>query len=172
MTAISLEYGTTGCWEGEIAGDRLLLYHSGPAPLRDVRVAIQESLESPIDFPALHLAVVPGDHITIVLDRNVPSAAEIVAEVCAILLTAGIEPDHIQILQPASLTGPRPSDPRRLLPAAVCEVVGWKIHDPTASDAIGSARMSSQLFAIVSRPSATLRGRTRRFRWRSRCPWL
>ena len=137
MTAISLDYGATGCWEGEIAGDRLLLHHSGPAPLRDVRAAIRESLESPIDFPALHHAVVSGDRIVMVLDRNVPSAAEIVAEVCAILLTAGIEPDHIQILQPASLTGPRPSDPRRLLPAAVREVVGWKIHDPTAKDAIG-----------------------------------
>ncbi|MBC8116655.1 MAG: DUF2088 domain-containing protein [Candidatus Saccharimonas sp.] len=137
MTAISLEYGTAGCWEGEISGDRLLLHHSGPAPLRDVRAAIRESLESPIDFPALHQAVVPGDRIVLVLDRNVPSAAEIVAEVCAVLLTAGIEPDHIQILQPAALTGPRPSDPRRLLSADMREVVGWKIHDPTAHDAIG-----------------------------------
>jgi nickel-dependent lactate racemase len=137
MTAISLEYGTTGCWEGEIAGDRLLLHHAGPAPLRDVRAAIRESLESPIEFPALHQAVVPGDRIVLVLDRNVPSAAEIVAEVCAVLLTAGVEPDHVQILQPASLTGSRPSDPRQLLPAEICEVVGWKIHDPTARDAIG-----------------------------------
>ena len=137
MTAISLEYGTAGCWEGEIAGDRLLLHHAGPSPLRDVSAAIRESLASPIEFPALHQAVVPGDRIVLVLDRNVPSAAEIVAEMCAVLLTAGIEPDHIQILQPASLTGPRPADPRRLLPADVCEVVGWKIHDPTVPDGMG-----------------------------------
>ncbi len=137
MTAISLEYGTTGCWEGEIGGDRLLLHHSGPAPLRDVRGAIRESLASPIEFPALHQAVVPGDRIALVLDRNVPSSAEIVAEVCAVLLTAGLEPDHLHVLQPAALTGPRPSDPRRLLPSDVREVVGWKIHDPTAQDSMG-----------------------------------
>ncbi len=137
MTAISLEYGTTGCWEGEIAGDRLLLHHSGPSPLRDVRAAIRESLESPIEFPALHQAVVPGDRIVLVLDRNVPSAAEIVAEVCAVLQTAGVEPADIQVLQPASLTGPRPADPRRLLPAKSRVAVGWKIHDPTDPDAIG-----------------------------------
>ena len=137
MTAISLEYGTTGCWEGEIAGDRLLLHHAGPSPLRDTRAAIRESLASPIEFPALQQAVVSGDRIVLVLDRNVPSAAEIVVEVCANLLTAGVEPDHIQILQPASLTGPRPADPRRLLPANVREVIVWKIHDPTASDSMG-----------------------------------
>ena len=137
MTAITLEYGTTECWEGEIDGDRLLLNHSGPAPLEDVRAAVRESLASPIEFPGLHQAVVPGDHIVLVLDRNVPSSAEIMAEMCALLLTAGIEPDHIAILQPAVLTGPRPLDPRRLLPANVREVVGWKIHDPTALDSIG-----------------------------------
>ena len=137
MTAISLEYGTTGCWEGEIAGDRLLLHHAGPSPLRDVRAAIRESLESPIEFPGLHQAVVPGDRIVLVLDRNVPSAAEIVAEIGAVLLTAGIEPDHIRIVQPAALTGPRPFDPRQLLPAEVRDIVGWKIHDPTEKDILG-----------------------------------
>lgn len=137
MTVISLDYGNSGRWEGEIKPDQLLLHHAGPAPLTDVRATVRESLDSPIEFPSLRQAIVPGDNVTLVLDRNVPSAAAIVAEIFEVLRAGNVDADHITILQPASLTGPRPTDPRVELPAEFREVVQWKIHDPTDVNSIG-----------------------------------
>ena len=137
MTVISLEYGVDGCWEGEIDGDRLLVHHAGPPPLNDVVSAIHASLNTPLDFPAVRQAVVPGDRIVLALDRGVPSADEIVAELCATMIAGDVLPENILILQPPSLTGARTPDPRRLLPEAIRQEVAWKVHDPTAKDSVG-----------------------------------
>ena len=136
MTVISLEYGVEGCWEGEIEGDRLLVHHAGPMPLTDSPAAIRASLSSPIDFPPVKQAVVPGDRVVLALDRDVPSSAEIIAELCAMMIAGDILPENLLILQPASLTGVRPSDPRRLLPEAIRNEVVWKVHDPTVKDGV------------------------------------
>ena len=136
MTVISLEYGVDGCWEGEIEGDRLRVHHAGPQPLMDAPAAIRASLSSPIEFPPVKQAVVPGDRVVLALDRGVPSSAEIVAELCATLIAGDILPENVLILQPASLTGVRPSDPRRLLPEAIRNEVVWKVHDPTVKEGV------------------------------------
>ena len=137
MPTMSLDYGATGCWEGEIARERLLSFYPGPRPLENVRAAIGESLAHPLDFPALRQAFVPGDRIVVTLDRHVPSAAEVIAEVWKVCESAGVEPGGILVLQPAALMGPRPADPRRLLPAEIRDAVQWKIHDPTDEVATG-----------------------------------
>ena len=143
MTAIALEYGANGHWEGDIPAERLLVHHTGPRPLNDVKTDIRACLESPLEFPALRRAIVPGDQVVVALDRNIQSAAEIAAEVCTELVCGGVSPSDILIMHPAALLGPRPTDPRRLLPEFINEhldirqKIGWKIHDPTAKDAIG-----------------------------------
>lgn len=137
MTVISLEYGTTGRWECDLPSERILYSHAGPGPVDRPIDAIRESLRHPLEFPALYQALVPDDHIVVVLDRAVPSAAEIICGVWSSVMEAGIDPNHVLILQPASLTDAPPPDPRRLLPASIRTQVSWQIHDPTAADSIG-----------------------------------
>eukprot|EP00456_Euglypha_rotunda_P016133 TRINITY_DN1527_c0_g1_i1.p1 TRINITY_DN1527_c0_g1~~TRINITY_DN1527_c0_g1_i1.p1 ORF type:complete len:410 (+),score=106.02 TRINITY_DN1527_c0_g1_i1:1080-2309(+) len=137
MASISLDYGTTNCWHGEIDDAHLLWQFNGPPALLDVVGTIGEFLQHPLDFPALRQALVPGDKVVIVLDRHVPSAAEVIAGVWQQLLTAAVSPEDIQILQPIALTGVRPHDPRRLLPDGVRDSVVWKVHDPTDDQGIG-----------------------------------
>jgi nickel-dependent lactate racemase len=137
MTTISLEYGMAGCWKGEIPRERLLSYHAGPSALLDVRSAVRQSLEQPLDFPALRQAFIPDDRIVVVLDRHVSSSPEIIAEVWNVCEAGGATPDRVTILQPAALTGSRPADPRRLLPEAVRNAMPWKIHDPTDPQSTG-----------------------------------
>lgn len=137
MALISVEYGTTGCWTGEIADAHLLWQFGGPPALLDVSAAIADSLLHPLDYPSLRQALVPGDKVVLVLDRNVPSAAEVIAGLWSVCQAAGVAPQDVQVLQPIALTGVRPSDPRRLLPEAVRDAVLWKVHDPTDDQGIG-----------------------------------
>ena len=137
MTLISLEYGAAERWEGELPSERLLYAHLGPQPLVDPLAIVKEAVKQPIEFPALELAMVPDDRVVIVLDRGVPSAAEIIAGVWSSFVTAGIDPEQVLILQPASIAAATLDDPRRLLGPDVRERVSWKIHDPTATDGTG-----------------------------------
>ena len=137
MSLISLEYGSTGRWEGDLSSERLLFSHSGPAPIANPLAAVLEGVHQPLEFPALELAMVPGDRVVIVLDRGVPSAAEIISGIWSAFVSAGIEPGNVLILQPASMTPIKLADPRRLLPAEIREQVAWTIHDPTLVDGTG-----------------------------------
>ena len=138
-----MEYGTSGCWHGAVSDSQLLWQFRGPPALTDPAAAIAEALINPLDFPALQKALVPDDKVTVVLDRDVPSAAELVAGMWTVCQGAGIAPENLLILQPISLTGLRPADPRRLLPESVRNLVAWKIHDPTDTDEIGYLASSS-----------------------------
>lgn len=137
MTLISLEYGSSGHWQRDFPDESLLHFHRGPDPHADPSVAVNEGIQQPLEFPSLELAMVPGDRVVVVLDRNIPSAAEIIRGVCGASAAAGVDPENLLILQPASMTEPKLEDPRRLLPADVREKVSWKIHDPTLTDGTG-----------------------------------
>ena len=137
MTLISLDYGSNRRWESDLPAGRLLHLHRGPEPLANPMSASQDGVRQPIEYPALELAVVCDDRVVIVLDRGVPSSAEIVGAVWSSFETAGIDPVNVLILQPASMATETLADPRRLLPDHVRERVGWKIHDPTVDNGTG-----------------------------------
>ena len=137
MPLISLDYGLTERWESELPSERLLYVHNGPEPLPDPLAAARSSLTDPIEFPPLESALVPDDRVVIVLDRGVPSAAEILLGTWTSLAAAGVDPANVLVLQPASMTEPSPEDPRRLMPPQIREQIGWKIHDPTADNGTG-----------------------------------
>ena len=137
MPLISLDYGASDRWEGEISHERLVYVHSGPEPLSNPLATAIEGVRHPIEFPALELAVVPDDQVVIVLDRCVPAAAEIIDGVWTGLVAAGISPENLLILQPASVTPAKTEDPRRLLKQEIRDRVAWKIHDPTIADSTG-----------------------------------
>jgi hypothetical protein len=137
MTLISLDYGLSNRWEGDLPNERLMHAHRGPDPLADPQAAVHENVRHPLDFPALELALVADDRVVIVLDRSVPSAAETIAGTWSAFAAAGIEPGNVLILQPAATSASKLVDPRQLLPANVRERVSWKIHDPTVEDGTG-----------------------------------
>lgn len=143
MASISLEYGTSGCWHGAVSDAQLLWQFHGPEALPDPAAAITEALTNPLDFPALRQALVPDDKVVVVLDRDIPSAAELVAGLWTVCQGAGIAPENLLILQPISLTSLRPADPRRLLLESVRTAVAWKIHDPSDIGGIGYLASSS-----------------------------
>ena len=137
MTLITLDYGASERWEGDLPVGRLFHSFIGPEPLIDPIGAAKESVRQPIEFPPLELAMVPDDRVTIVLDRAVPSAAEIISGIWPSFASAGVNPENILILQPASLLATKLADPRRLLPPEVRDRVTWRIHDPTVADGTG-----------------------------------
>lgn len=137
MPLITLDYGATGCWQGEVTDSQFLWQFAGPPALAAVSGAVADRIAKPLDFPALRQAMVPGDKVVLVLDRHVSSAGEIIAALWTVCESAGVRSEDVLILQPMSLTGPRPNDPRRLLPDAVRQIVTWKIHDPTYDAGIG-----------------------------------
>jgi nickel-dependent lactate racemase len=76
----------------------------------------------------LEQAVIPDDRVVIVLDRDVPLAPLIVAEVWNRLHDRGIQPESLTVLQPSDLSAAVPSDPRCALPVSVCDKVVWRVH--------------------------------------------
>ena len=137
MTLISLDYGSSERWESDLPSERIFFSHLGPKPVSDPLAMAKEAVRQPLGFPALELAMVPDDRVVVVLDRGVPSAAEILAGIWPAFVSAGVDPENILILQPASMTEPKPEDPRRLLSSEVRGRVAWKIHDPTETDGTG-----------------------------------
>ena len=73
----SLRYGVQEALELDLPADRLIACCGAPADcsLGDVEAATSAALESPLDFPPLSRAVVPGDHVVLALDHDVPRGA-------------------------------------------------------------------------------------------------
>lgn len=114
-------YGVDQELDGRIDSAALKLDASQPArpPLVDVAAAVREAIQSPLDFPPLAAAVVPGDRVVIALDEGLPALAELVAPVVQMLLAAGVEASDITLLQTAFDFERNRNDPTRLVPAEV-----------------------------------------------------
>ncbi len=89
--------------------------------------ATRRALAEPLDFPPLAQGTVPGDHVAIAVDPDVPCAAEIVRGAIDACLSAGVERDAISVVAAPSRFG-------RLLRGRLEDLVGGvqiMIHDPT-----------------------------------------
>ncbi|MFN0196440.1 MAG: lactate racemase domain-containing protein [Planctomycetaceae bacterium] len=126
-----MTYGIEGRLSLEVDPGRILTSHGYVPEVPDIRQAVRNALQRPLDFPPVEQAIVPGDRITIALDRHTPCGAEIIAEVWDLFSHRGISPEDIYILQPVSMDRRRLSDPRSQLPENVRSLVRWGIHDPT-----------------------------------------
>jgi len=71
-----------------------------PAPIAvgDPALAARQALESPLKYPPLAAAVVPGDRLAIVVDQSIPSAASIVRGTIAAARAAGVESGAISVV--------------------------------------------------------------------------
>ena len=113
----------------EVEEDRLIGRWTGPNVGIDVdpRAMVRAQFESPVDFPPLNRAVVPGDRVVVPLDPSTPELAAILGALAAAL--RAVEVESITVVS----TAPEPPN----LP----EGVTWLVHDP--DDKTGIAYLAS-----------------------------
>lgn len=124
-----LKFGTSGVVALELEAKRLLAVCGEPAAanLSDVRAATAAALAEPLDFPSLAKAIVPGDKVVVTIEPDTPRRSAVVAAVIDVLLSAGVEPGDVVILQAAEAA---PCDPTELLASKLRQAIGQATHDP------------------------------------------
>ena len=135
--SISLTFGRRGACQIQIPADNLKCQFPAPAALSSLGELLAQGLESPLNYPSLRQAVVPGDRVTLVVDRQTPQAETLVLGVWSKLEAYGVNAEDVTILVPAAITPGGNPDLRRLLPAGVREQIALKTHDPTDEKSLG-----------------------------------
>jgi nickel-dependent lactate racemase len=131
---VRLNYGDESLFEFEIDSDRLVAAPSAPRPNSQFKSELLAALRRPVDFPSVEQAVIPGDRVTLALDRYTPGSATLVAGIWEILAPRGLDPDRFVVIQPATRMASDLPDPRAELPEGIRELVPWVLHDPTQRD--------------------------------------
>lgn len=134
VITIRLRYGREAEFSGDVLRKRMLLYHPAAASVPDVPEHVRAALRRPVDFPDLGQTLVPGDRIVIVLAGDTPRADVILRELWSLLEQAGIDPDSVTLLEPATWAPINRPDPRRRLPENVRERIALVRHDPTREE--------------------------------------
>jgi nickel-dependent lactate racemase len=106
-------------------------------PLDDPAAATAAALDSPLDFPPLRRAIVPGDRIVIALDPSLPQAPSLAAGAVKVLLDAGAEPERIKLVQSNGNSRDVGLDPRRELARDIARRVELVTHDGTQRAELG-----------------------------------
>jgi nickel-dependent lactate racemase len=127
---VVLPYGNDQRFECEIESDRLVAEHAAPRPNSLYKKELLAALRAPIDDPSIDQAVIPGDRVTLALDRHTPGAAGLVAGIWEVLAPRGIDADKFTVIQPATRLESQLPDPRAELPEDVRAQVRWTLHDP------------------------------------------
>jgi len=109
-----------------VAGDGPPWTHQAPS-LTDCLAA---ALETPLGFPPLRQSIIPGDHVTLVLEAGLPQAAELVPTVVSVLRGAEIAPEDITMLCPARQPHRGGAHLWELLPEALRQRIVVRQHDP------------------------------------------
>lgn len=132
MTA-SIRFGTDSIVELSVPSDRLIAAcgTTEQSVISDVRAATAQALASPIGFPPLARAVVPGDRVVLALDHDVPRGREIIRALFDCLVENGVAPTDIQLL----ISADEPNA-RNLLPAEYRDQATVTTHDPAARDSL------------------------------------
>ncbi len=134
MVACQLTYGDGRRFQCDVPDARLIGIHPAPPALADLRTSVQSALRNPVEFPAFEDCVFPGDRVVLVLDRDTPCAADLIAEIWSGMARRDVRPEDVLIIHPATLVGSAPADPRCNIAADVRSRIEWKVHDPTSDD--------------------------------------
>lgn len=131
---VVLPYGNDQRFEFEIDSERLVAEQAAPRPNSLYKDELRAVLRAPVDFPSIDQAVIPGDRVTVALDRHTPEAAGLVAGIWEVLSPRGIEAEKFTIIQPATRLESQLPDPRSELPEEVRAQARWLLHDPVRKD--------------------------------------
>lgn len=75
------------------------------APLPDVRAAVADALETPLEFPALRRALTPDDHLAILVQEEMSSLGEALEAILLHVRSAGVKPEQVTVLVPPRSAG-------------------------------------------------------------------
>ena len=133
-----LRYGTGHSVHLEVSDEALVAHCGVPsaAVVNDVKNALSEALNNPLEYPPLGRVVTPGDRIVLALDPDLPQMSEIVAGVVECLVQSGVDPDGLSILRSAPEAGIDEEDPFRLLSAELRERIELVVHDSEHRDGL------------------------------------
>lgn len=106
-------------------------------PIADVAAAVDEALAAPLDYPPLVQAATPGDKVALALDRGVPGACAIVARTISALVSAGVRPADITLLQTEAGAAIADRDPLELVVPEIRQSIASHVHDPAHREALG-----------------------------------
>src|SRR5262249_3614000 len=95
-------------------------------PVSDLAEAVRAALEVPVNFPALRRALTPDDHVTIVVDENLPHLVELLSPILEHISQAQIAPSAITLLCQSSASG---QEWRNNLPVQFQDV-RFQVHAP------------------------------------------
>src|SRR5476651_200604 len=86
--------------EVEVRAPNLLAgQRAGSVPdLADPVSALREALEHPLDYPALRLALIPDDHVAIVVDEGIPHLGRLLVPLLEHIRQANVQPDAITLV--------------------------------------------------------------------------
>lgn len=103
--AVELKYGDSGSLTIEIPTEAILVDFSTPrgTPLDDPSAAVAAAVSTPLEFPRLQDATIPGDRIVLAVDRGVPQMPAVVAGVIHTLIDGGVQPRNLEIVLAASV---------------------------------------------------------------------
>jgi nickel-dependent lactate racemase len=124
---ISVQY-CTETTELEVSDGKLIPMNEGShAPaVSDIAESVAQAIEQPRAFPPLRQAVVPGDHVAIVLDDGIPTPGSVLAPLMECLAGAGVLSRDVRIVQV-----PRRENGRSVLtPDSVPPGIQLVQHDP------------------------------------------
>lgn len=108
----------------ETSGAEVLGVWTGPerVPRETIADQIRSGLDDPRGYPALKLAVVPGDRVALAVDHRLGEVSDFLAEIVRILKHAGVEPASIRVVVPAK--------PRFSIEEIKASGIVLEIHDP------------------------------------------
>ena len=103
--SFELKYGDSGSLTIEIPTEAILVDFSTPrgTPLDDPSAAVAAAVSTPLEFPRLQDATIPGDRIVLAVDRGVPQMPAVVAGVIHTLIDGGVQPRNLEIVLAASV---------------------------------------------------------------------
>ncbi len=103
---------------------------AGPrSPEENTATCAARAFQSPLDFPPLRQATVPGDRIVLALAPGVQEGAEVIAAIVPALISGGAAASDITVLRTQADIDAGAVDPRSRLPAELRETVQLATHD-------------------------------------------
>jgi nickel-dependent lactate racemase len=134
----SLKYGASASLKFDFRADSLVADCAAPAGMDETQAvaSAQAATQTPLDFPPLRQATVPGDHVVIALGPSVPQASDVVAAIVPELMSGGAAAEDITILCEHTSSHTAAPDPRRQLPQPVRDAVRLVAHDPAHQDSL------------------------------------
>ncbi len=92
-----------GLFPIELEAEHILAVWNGPEgrPGHSVSSELLRQLESPLNFPPLRQAIVPGDRVVVAVGEDLPDSRSVLDPLVQLLIALGIERDHLTLITPS-----------------------------------------------------------------------